>query len=166
MNGVEHISIGFLGQSFMLNQIVRLFSSFILYLETDFGPQRKMVGLAILAVRSSTPPSIIHETFGPSRIHIPKAPGLGLLLDEPQFFEYNKRIDESNLKLDALLAEKKIEEKEFGEQKRDPVEIEKGSVKPLVDAFKKEEIYKRMWEVEEKDGMYVSLSFYPTRLTG
>jgi len=51
-----------------------------------------MLSLAILACRTGTPPALIPETFGPKRIHIPKAPPLGLLLEAPQFGMYNTRI--------------------------------------------------------------------------
>lgn len=123
-------------------------------MNTDLNlKKRKMIGLTILAVRSCTPPSLIPETFGPSRIHIPKAPGLGLLLDEPQFFEYNKRVVESNDKLDLLMEAKRIEDKEWGEQRRDAVEVPLGRVRELIDEFKKVEIYKRMWEVEQEEAV-------------
>ncbi|BEJ17427.1 hypothetical protein CspHIS471_0608280 [Cutaneotrichosporon sp. HIS471] len=70
---IEWISVQIHGQSFMLHQI------------------RKMISMAILACRSGTPPSLLPETFGPKRIHIPKAPPLGLLLEQPQFKVYNER---------------------------------------------------------------------------
>ena len=78
--------------------------------------QRKMMSLAMLACRTGSPASLISETYGsslefsprhfhpftttlhscliigPQRIHIPKAPPLGLLLEAPQFGLYNKRI--------------------------------------------------------------------------
>lgn len=61
---IEWISIVFHGQSFMLHQI------------------RKMVGLAILALRLNCNFSIIDECFKPAKVNIPKAPSLGLLLDK------------------------------------------------------------------------------------
>lgn len=70
---IEWISVRIHGQSFMLHQI------------------RKMLSLAMLACRTGTPPSLLPETFGPKRIHIPKAPPLGLLLEQPQFKTYNER---------------------------------------------------------------------------
>lgn len=110
-----------------------------------------MIGLTILAVRSSTPASLIAETFGPSRIHIPKAPGLGLLLCEPHYAEYNKKVVEANAKVDSLLNEKRLGEKEAEEQKRDILEI--GSMQASIDVFKQKEVYTRMWEVEQRDAM-------------
>ncbi|GAA5867676.1 hypothetical protein JCM1840_006654 [Sporobolomyces johnsonii] len=133
VNDTEYISVSFLGQSFMLHQI------------------RKMIGLAILAIRSSTPASLVPETFGPSRIHIPKAPGLGLLLVEPQYVEYNKRITESNAKLEGLKAAGRLGDKEFEDQKRDLIDVDGLGLRERIDEFKREQVYKRMWEVEEKD---------------
>lgn len=115
-----------------------------------------MIGLTILCVRSCTPPSIIAETFGPSRIHIPKAPGLGLLLDEPQFFEYNKRVGESNVKLDLLIEAGRLDDASLKEQLRDVVGVNipgREATKVQVEAFKKEHIYKRMWEVEQAENV-------------
>jgi tRNA pseudouridine38-40 synthase len=61
---MEWISVTFHGQSFMLHQI------------------RKMVGLAILAVRLGCDFSILDRCFEPAKVNIPKAPALGLLLDK------------------------------------------------------------------------------------
>jgi tRNA pseudouridine38-40 synthase len=36
------------------------------------------------------------QTFGPTKIHIPKAPALGLLLEQPRFGVYNLKVGESN----------------------------------------------------------------------
>ncbi|WRT66743.1 tRNA pseudouridine(38-40) synthase [Kwoniella shivajii] len=71
---IEWISVQIHGQSFMLHQI------------------RKMISMAMLACRTASPSSLILETFGPKRIHVPKAPPLGLLLQAPQFGVYNQRI--------------------------------------------------------------------------
>nr|ODN89350.1 tRNA pseudouridine(38-40) synthase [Cryptococcus depauperatus CBS 7855] len=71
---IEWISVQIHGQSFMLHQI------------------RKMISMAMLACRTGSPPSLLPETFGPKKIHVPKAPPLGLLLEAPQFGVYNDRI--------------------------------------------------------------------------
>ncbi|WWC88286.1 tRNA pseudouridine(38-40) synthase [Kwoniella dendrophila CBS 6074] len=71
---IEWISVMIHGQSFMLHQI------------------RKMISMAMLACRTASPPSLLPETFGPKRIHVPKAPPLGLLLQAPQFGVYNDRV--------------------------------------------------------------------------
>lgn len=110
-----------------------------------------MIGLAILAIRSQTPPSLVPETFGPSRIHVPKAPALGLLLCEPQYIEYNKRVNEANKKLVDLRAAGRIDEKELVEQTRDHLSV--AAVQAEVDAFKKAEIYTKMWQVEQEEAV-------------
>lgn len=113
--------------------------------------QRKMIGLVMIAVRSATPPSLIPETFGPSRIHVPKAPGLGLLLISPHYTEYNKRIAEGNAKLDELVAAGRMDDKAYGEQKRDAIDFVELGLSERIDAFKQEQVYKRMWSVEEDE---------------
>jgi tRNA pseudouridine38-40 synthase len=110
-----------------------------------------MIGLTILAVRSSTPASLILETFGPSRIHIPKAPGLGLLLCEPHYAEYNKKVVEANSKLDSLVEAKRLDAAGAEEQKRDIIDI--GIFKESIENFKQAEVYTRMWEVEQRDAV-------------
>lgn len=74
---VEWVSIVFHGQSFMLHQI------------------RKMVGLAILTLRLGCDFSILNRCFEPSKVNIPKAPSLGLLLDKSIFRGYNIKFAES-----------------------------------------------------------------------
>lgn len=69
----EWISVVFHGQSFMLHQI------------------RKMVGLAILAIRLGCDFSLLTRCFEPAKVNIPKAPSLGLLLDKGMFGGYNKK---------------------------------------------------------------------------
>ncbi|CAG8790162.1 13592_t:CDS:2, partial [Racocetra persica] len=66
----EWLSLKVHGQSFMLHQI------------------RKMV---VMMIRTKTPLSLIHKTFGNTKINIPIAPALGLLLDQPVFRSYNKK---------------------------------------------------------------------------
>lgn len=85
---IEWISVQIHGQSFMLHQIVSTVDPDC----TD--DKRKMMSMAMLACRTASPPSLLPETFGPKRIHIPKAPPLGLLLEAPQFGMYNNRIGE------------------------------------------------------------------------
>lgn len=110
-----------------------------------------MIGLAILAVRSSTPASLVPETFGPSRIHIPKAPALGLLLLEPQYLEYNKRVTEANAKLEDLHKAGRLSEKDLADQRREPLDTKGLNLTDKIDEFKKEHVYKRMRQVEEDE---------------
>jgi hypothetical protein len=109
-----------------------------------------MIGLFILSVRAGAPPSLIPETFGPSRIHVPKAPGLGLLLVEPQYIEYNKRVGESNTKTSHLEATGKLNEQEAADSTRETIDPVRIGLAEKLDAFKSEQVYKRMWQVEEE----------------
>ncbi|SJX65853.1 related to PUS1-pseudouridine synthase 1 [Sporisorium reilianum f. sp. reilianum] len=84
----EWVSIKFHGQSFMLHQI------------------RKMIGLLVLVGRTGAGEGLVDECFGPARVHIPKAPGLGLLLEQPIFDAYNTRIRNNNDKIAKLMRKK------------------------------------------------------------
>ncbi|RHZ86447.1 hypothetical protein Glove_51g72 [Diversispora epigaea] len=73
INNCEWLSLKVHGQSFMLHQI------------------RKMVALIVMMVRTATPVTLIPRTFDLVKINIPKAPALGLLLEQPVFKSYNKK---------------------------------------------------------------------------
>ncbi|KAJ1642410.1 tRNA pseudouridine synthase 1 [Coemansia erecta] len=73
IRGGEWISLKVKGQSFMLHQI------------------RKMVGLVVLMARAGAPLSLIDALFNGPRVNVPKAPGLGLLLEQPVFDSYNRK---------------------------------------------------------------------------
>ncbi|KAI8809510.1 tRNA pseudouridine synthase [Cladochytrium replicatum] len=70
---IELVSLKVLGQSFMIHQI------------------RRMVGFAILLIRTECPVSLVSEAFKKTRMNIPRAPGLGLLLRQTVFRTYNLR---------------------------------------------------------------------------
>ncbi|KAF9515742.1 hypothetical protein BS47DRAFT_1293494 [Hydnum rufescens UP504] len=127
-DGIEWISVLFHGQSFMLHQ-------------------RKMIGLVMLAARTHTPPELIPETYGPSKIHIPKAPALGLLLEEPRFGVYNLKVADTNAELALKSAQ--------GAQK---IDYEKHC--DTIDAFKRDMIYTRMRQEEAEHRVFARwLSF-------
>lgn len=107
----EWLSLKVHGQSFMMHQI------------------RKMVAMAVLCVRCAAPLERIKESYGPKRISIPKAPGLGLLLERPVFETYSKKAQES-----------------FGKEALDFSKYEKE-----IDEFKHKQIYTRIWETEENE---------------
>lgn len=71
--GIEFLTLKVKGQSFMLHQI------------------RKMVGVAISIVRGNTTESTITRAFSEERLDLPMAPGLGLVLDEVHYDQYNTR---------------------------------------------------------------------------
>lgn len=127
INGCEWLSIKFHGQSFMLHQI------------------RKMIGLLVLVGRSSAPDTLVPETFGPARIHVPKAPGLGLLLEEPIFAGYNRKL------LDSMKRQGETPEgnnKGDGGVLKEPVEFERYGDK--MEQFKQTWIYDRIHQEEEE----------------
>ncbi|KAH8770371.1 pseudouridine synthase [Hyaloscypha sp. PMI_1271] len=111
INNTEWLSLKVHGQSFMMHQI------------------RKMVAMAALVVRCGTSIDIIRESYGPANISIPKAPGLGLLLERPVFDSYNER---------AV--------REYSREKLDFDKYQKE-----MDEFKQREIYDRIFREEEKD---------------
>ena len=112
-----------------------------------------MVGMLILVVRSRVPSSLIPEMFGPSRIHVPKAPALGLLLERPLFDNYNKKIAESNKQVDAQVKKGRISQAEAddGGQRKDSVSFEDAELQQKVDEFKKANVYDKMWLADAED---------------
>lgn len=114
INDTEWLSLKVHGQSFMMHQI------------------RKMVAMAALVVRCGTSKDIIRESYGPANISIPKAPGLGLLLERPVFDSYNER---------AV--------REYSREKLDFDKYQKE-----MDEFKKREIYDRIFREEGKDHQF------------
>jgi tRNA pseudouridine38-40 synthase len=109
VNGREWLSLKVHGQSFMMHQI------------------RKMVAMAALVVRCGCDPNRITNSYSPTKIAIPRAPGLGLLLERPIFDSYNKRATE------------------FG---REPIDFSK--FEKEIEEFKRQEIYDRIFREEEE----------------
>lgn len=120
IDGSEWLSLRVHGQSFMMHQI------------------RKMVGLATLAVRCGTNLDLIPETMGPERISIPRAPGLGLLLERPIFDSYNQRLATQQ-----------------GAPGRNDIGFDK--YKGELDAFKQQEIYARIYREERAGNVFHQL---------
>ncbi|KAH8594949.1 pseudouridine synthase [Bisporella sp. PMI_857] len=116
INNTEWLSIKVHGQSFMMHQI------------------RKMVGMAALVVRCGSPMSIVNESYTAATISIPKAPGLGLLLERPVFQTYNDRA--------------------MKDYSREKIDFDK--FKKEIDEFKQREIYDRIFREEERDHQFHS----------
>ncbi|XP_053313390.1 pseudouridylate synthase 1 homolog [Spea bombifrons] len=91
--GLELAVIKVKGQSFMMHQI------------------RKMIGLVIAVVKGYAPVSIIERSWGEEKVDIPKAPGLGLVLEKVHFEKYNRRFGNDGLheSLDWVEEDDKIE---------------------------------------------------------
>lgn len=108
INDTEWLSLKVHGQSFMMHQI------------------RKMVAMAALTVRCGTHPDIMQKSFGNVTVRIPKAPGLGLLLERPVFDSYNEK-----------------QAKQHGRELIDFSKYEED-----LEAFKEREIYQRIFREE------------------
>lgn len=113
INRTEWLSIKIHGQSFMLHQI------------------RKMVAMATLVVRTGCPLERISEAFGPTKINIPKAPSLGLLLEKPIYDGYN-------IKLKTLGHE--------------PITFDKWTEQ--IETFKMKFIYDKIYNEEVKENIF------------
>ncbi|XP_030073388.1 pseudouridylate synthase 1 homolog isoform X2 [Microcaecilia unicolor] len=77
--GLEFAEIKVKGQSFMMHQI------------------RKMIGLVIAVLKGYAPDSIMERSWGEEKVHIPKVPGLGLVLERVHFEKYNRRFGSDGL---------------------------------------------------------------------
>ncbi|ORX45882.1 tRNA pseudouridine synthase [Hesseltinella vesiculosa] len=123
----EWLSVKLHGQSFMLNQI------------------RKMISMGVLVVRHKSPLSLIERTFEDKKINIPKAPALGLLLEQPVFQTYNKKVDSRR---DA--DEKKKKEDQPTQQKVHEY-INFDANENDMNAFKSKYIYTQVFESEQQE---------------
>uniref|UniRef100_A0A3Q2QIP8 Pseudouridylate synthase 1 homolog n=1 Tax=Fundulus heteroclitus TaxID=8078 RepID=A0A3Q2QIP8_FUNHE len=72
-NSYEFAVITVRGQSFMLHQI------------------RKMIGLVIAVIKGYAKEQVMERSWGQEKVDVPKAPGLGLVLERVHFDRYNKR---------------------------------------------------------------------------
>lgn len=115
IEGTEWVSIKLHGQSFMLHQI------------------RKMIAMAVLVVRTGCPLVRITDCFGPTKVNVPKAPALGLLLENPVYEGYN-----------AILEKHGYNRLEFGKYKEE------------MDAFKMKYIYDKIYGEEVKENTFYS----------
>lgn len=79
VDDVEFCTIIVKGQSFMMHQI------------------RKMIGLTIAVIRGFTSVETITKSFEGTRLDIPMAPGLGLVLDQVHYDGYNNRFKDSDI---------------------------------------------------------------------
>ncbi|THD26002.1 tRNA pseudouridine synthase [Fasciola hepatica] len=75
----EYAVIRVIGQSFMLHQI------------------RKMLGLMFAIVRGIATEEVFDLVFRPERVDVPKAPGLGLMLNQVVYTRYNERYGQDGI---------------------------------------------------------------------
>lgn len=95
--------------------------------------------MALLIIRTGCSPSRIADSYGPTNLPIPKAPGVGLLLEQPLFNSYNKKITSNT---------------NPGIPDRQTISFELSQEK--IDAFKEKFIYQRMFYEEEKGNLFHS----------
>ncbi|MFH4982694.1 hypothetical protein AB6A40_009403 [Gnathostoma spinigerum] len=79
---IEFVTLTIRGQSFMLHQI------------------RKMIGIVIAIVRGLMYKSDIQRSFEEVRMDVPRAPGLGLLLEKLHYKRYDEKYSATHEKLD------------------------------------------------------------------
>ncbi|XP_064163957.1 pseudouridylate synthase 1 homolog isoform X2 [Anguilla rostrata] len=72
-DGAEFAVVTVTGQSFMMHQI------------------RKMIGLVVAVAQGYADPGVLERSWGESKVDVPKAPGLGLVLERVHFQRYNRR---------------------------------------------------------------------------
>lgn len=104
------------GQSFMMHQI------------------RKMIGLVIAVVKGYAKEEVMERSWGQEKVDVPKAPGLGLVLEKVHFDRYNKRFGGDGL------------------HERLEWDREEEAIK----AFKEAHIYPTIVETEREEGSMVS----------
>ncbi|KAL4004849.1 melanin-concentrating hormone receptor 2 [Sarotherodon galilaeus] len=104
------------GQSFMLHQI------------------RKMIGLVIAVVKGYAKEEVMERSWGQEKVDVPKAPGLGLILERVHFDRYNKRFGGDGLH----------EKLEWDREEE------------AIKAFKEAHIYPTIIETECEEGSMVS----------
>ncbi|KAF2634454.1 pseudouridine synthase [Massarina eburnea CBS 473.64] len=114
INDTEWLSLKVHGQSFMMHQI------------------RKMVSMATLIVRCGTHPDLMGKSFTNTVVRIPKAPGLGLLLERPVFESYNAK-----------------QAKQHGRESINFSKYEKE-----IEEFKEREIYQRIFREEAQGNQF------------
>jgi tRNA pseudouridine38-40 synthase len=87
-------------------------------------------------------------------VHIPKSPALGLLLEEPVFERYNKKIATANAKWKDAASSGGKETDDDAEHVanfiREPVDFEKHQ--STIEEFKQNYIYDAMRKTEEEQG--------------
>lgn len=97
-DGLEFAVIKVTGQSFMTHQI------------------RKMVGLVVAIAKGYAPEDVLERSWGEAKVDVPKAPGLGLVLERVHFERYNRRFGNDGLHEPLDWAGQEAEAAAFKEQ--------------------------------------------------
>lgn len=86
-NDIELLTIRIKGASFMMHQI------------------RKMIGLLLAVIREVVEPSVFHRVFTSHTVDVPRAPGLGLVLEQVHYEKYNRIFGEKGFHNDLTWTE-------------------------------------------------------------
>ncbi|XP_048241100.1 tRNA pseudouridine synthase A-like isoform X2 [Haliotis rufescens] len=78
-DGTEFVVLRVKGQSFMLHHI------------------RKMIGLMIAIVKGYCGEEVMEKAWQPDKVDVPKAPGVGLMLEQLHYDGYNKRFGKDGM---------------------------------------------------------------------
>lgn len=116
-DGMELAVIKVKGQSFVMHQI------------------RKMIGLVIAIVKGYAAESIMERSWGEEKVDVPKAPGLGLVLEEVHFEKYNRRFGNDGLH-EAL---------EWAEEREEIATFKEQHIYPTIISTEKEEKSMKNW---------------------
>lgn len=113
--------------------------------------------MAILLARTQTPKTVIKSSFLRQKVIIPKAPALGLLLEQPRFGGYNQRVQKLSGQQITVAGE------EVSRSNRGEVARTLNAALPQIDfapyadeihAFKLKEIYEQLRSEEERTGVF------------
>ncbi|KRX16280.1 tRNA pseudouridine synthase A, mitochondrial [Trichinella nelsoni] len=91
-NNIEYLTVDIKGQSFLIHQI------------------RKMIGFCVSLIRGDLDPCLQQKVWQNERIKVPKAPSLGLVLEEPHYEHYNKRFQATHQRLCWDIYQEKCDE--------------------------------------------------------
>ena len=113
-----------------------------------------MISLAVLLARSQGSPSLVPYLYTNNRVRIPKSPALGLLLEEPVFESYNRKITTANTKWKDAASSGGKETEDDGDHAqnflREPIDFDKH--KSAIEEFKSKFIYETMRTTEDEQG--------------
>lgn len=69
---------------------------------------RKMVGLTLAIIRGHTDEEVFAKSFTKEKVNVPRAPGLGLVLDFVHYVRYNNRYGNDHDKLEWVEEEEMV----------------------------------------------------------
>ncbi|KAG5862948.1 hypothetical protein JTB14_033690 [Gonioctena quinquepunctata] len=132
-DGVEFAILKVQGQSFMMHQI------------------RKMVGGLLAIVRGLTTEELLNNSFKAEKVCIPRAPGLGLVLEYVHYDRYNFRYGDDGQHEKLTWDNVEEEVKEFQHKYIFPTIVEKEIQEELMLYWVKNKLSRHSYELEEEN---------------